>query len=384
MSSYYAPVAGSYRVTSQFQGGFRKTGGHSGMDFAAPYGTVVRAVVPGRVISAGWSGAYGNLVRVRHADGSIGYYAHHSRNTVKVGMRVGRGSPLGLVGSTGNSTGAHSHFEVRVNGKPVDPNPWLQSTWRPSDTSGNQRATPGFYGGVKLDSSQLRNAQTIIAVGRSMGASERDLLIGLMTAMQESTLENLNYGDRDSLGLFQQRAGWGTPSQRMNPTYAARKFFEELLSIKGRNSMRLTEAAQAVQRSAFPNAYARWEELGRGILGAPGAGSYAVTGYDTFHQSSITSWNNPWEVMASLGPVDMMQSLPATEGPAASIQGGPAESIQGGPAGSLDDQANVGDMMGMNPPEMMDFEWGPDLTFEDPVQQANTTSPSGRAGAQKF
>jgi hypothetical protein len=383
---YYAPVPGSYRITGQFLGGFRSSGGHSGMDFAAPYGTLVRAVVPGRVIFSGWSGGYGNLVKVQHDDGTVGFYAHHSRNAVRPGMRVQRGMTLGYVGSTGNSTGPHSHFEVRRNGKPVDPRQWLNSDYRASSAgmSGNQRSTPGYYGGVRLSREQLQNAQTIVSVGRQMGANERDLVISLMTAFQESRLENLNYGDRDSLGLFQQRpsAGWGTRSQIMNPRYAAAKFFENLLRIRNRGGMRLTVAAQAVQRSAFPEAYARWEELARAVLGNPGAGVYPVGGYDTFHANQQTTWNNPWEVMAGLGPLDTIQTLPQQEGPFSSVMaGGPAESATAGPAASLEQQASLDMDTDLDP----DFEWGPD--FLSTGQQSTvgaTTSPSGRAGAQEF
>jgi murein DD-endopeptidase MepM/ murein hydrolase activator NlpD len=137
-----------------------------------------------------------------------------------------------------------------------------------------------------LTSEQRRNAQIIISVGRSLGASNRDLLIALMTALQESGLRNLSHGHLDSVGLFQQRAGWGSLSQRRNPAFAARMFFTGgvrgpgtpgLLDIRNRNSMRLTAAAQRVQRSAFPNAYAKHESTARSALGA-GAGSARSTG----------------------------------------------------------------------------------------------------------
>jgi len=126
----------------------------------------------------------------------------------------------------------------------------------------------GTYGGVPLTATQLQNAATIIGVGKGMGATTNDLIVSLMTAMQESTLRNLNYGDRDSLGLFQQRPsqGWGTPQQIMNPSYAARKFFEHLLAMKGRNKLSLTQQAQRVQRSAFPEAYAKWEAMARQVV----------------------------------------------------------------------------------------------------------------------
>jgi hypothetical protein len=148
--------------------------------------------------------------------------------------------------------------------------PWLDKNYRQDrSTSSPLASSPGSYGGEKLSAEQLRNARTIVSVGRSMGASQRDLVIGLMTAYQESRLRNLNYGDRDSLGLFQQRPsqGWGSKAQVTNPQYSSRKFFSTLFQVSGRNRMSLTGAAQAVQRSAFPNAYAEWEGLARAILG---------------------------------------------------------------------------------------------------------------------
>jgi N-acetylmuramoyl-L-alanine amidase len=123
-----------------------------------------------------------------------------------------------------------------------------------------------------LTSDMTRNANTIIAVGKSLGVSDYGLVIALSAAMQESSLLNLNYGDRDSLGLFQQRpsTGWGTPAQVTNTTYAAQLFFggpsnpnkgitAGLLEIPGWQTMTVTQAAQAVQKSAYPDAYAKWE-----------------------------------------------------------------------------------------------------------------------------
>ena len=108
------------------------------------------------------------------------------------------------------------------------------------------------------DQQQLANAQTIIKVGLGLGMSRRDIRIGLMVALQESGLRNLDYGDRDSLGIFQQRPsqGWGTPDQVTNAEYAAQKFFNALKGVKNRDEMSLTLAGQAVQRSAYPYAYA--------------------------------------------------------------------------------------------------------------------------------
>ncbi|URQ04653.1 tape measure protein [Streptomyces phage Emma1919] len=130
----------------------------------------------------------------------------------------------------------------------------------------------GMYGGIKLNSEQMKNAATIIGVGKGMGATQSDLIVSIMTAMQESTLRNLRYGDRDSLGLFQQRPsqGWGTPEQILNPSYAARKFFEGLLAMKGRHKLSLTQQAQAVQRSAYPDAYAKWQAMAQQVVAATG------------------------------------------------------------------------------------------------------------------
>jgi cell wall-associated NlpC family hydrolase len=113
-----------------------------------------------------------------------------------------------------------------------------------------------------LSSAQLANAQIIAQVGVSMGVPAPGETIAIATALQESDLQNLDYGDRDSLGLFQQRPsqGWGTPAQILNPTYAAGQFYKQLLEVPGWRSMSTTDAAQAVQRSAFPDAYAKWQD----------------------------------------------------------------------------------------------------------------------------
>lgn len=122
----------------------------------------------------------------------------------------------------------------------------------------------------KLDDEQKANAATIIQVGRSRGLSDRAIQIGIATALQESGLRNLDYGDRDSRGLFQQRPsqGWGTVAQVTNPIYSANKFFDALQKVPGYESMPLTQAAQAVQRSGFPTAYAKWESLAGEVVGA--------------------------------------------------------------------------------------------------------------------
>ncbi|MGW0121352.1 hypothetical protein [Streptomyces sp. NPDC003327] len=108
---------------------------------------------------------------------------------------------------------------------------------------------------------QASNAATISAVGTSRGLPERAVTIALATALQESALRNIEHGDRDSLGLFQQRPsqGWGTPRQIMDPVYSATKFYEGLEEVPGYSRLPLTVAAQKVQRSGFPQAYAKHE-----------------------------------------------------------------------------------------------------------------------------
>jgi len=115
-------------------------------------------------------------------------------------------------------------------------------------------------GTVTLDTTQIANAATIAAVGIRRAMPDQGIVIALATAMQESKLENLDGGDRDSIGLFQQRPsqGWGTPENIADPRYAAGMFYTALNKIKGWQNMRVTEAAQRVQRSAYPEAYDQW------------------------------------------------------------------------------------------------------------------------------
>ncbi|WP_417562825.1 LysM peptidoglycan-binding domain-containing protein [Microbacterium sp.] len=134
-----------------------------------------------------------------------------------------------------------------------------------------------------LTTEQAANARLIVRIGKQLGVPARGLAIALGTAMQESGLRNLDYGDRDSLGLFQQRpsTGWGTAAQVRDADRAVRAFFggpgnpnagrtRGLLDIGGWQNLEFTEAAQAVQVSAYPNAYAQWEKPAYAWLAAIG------------------------------------------------------------------------------------------------------------------
>ncbi|MDG4862150.1 heavy metal transporter, partial [Streptomyces sp. T-3] len=130
----------------------------------------------------------------------------------------------------------------------------------------------------EMSTQQAVNAATISAVGTSRGMPERAVTIALATALQESGLRNIRHGDRDSLGLFQQRPsqGWGTTEQIMDPVYAAEKFYEHLDKVPGYSRLPLTVAAQRVQRSGFPQAYAK-HEPDASLLAAAMTGRAAAT-----------------------------------------------------------------------------------------------------------
>ena len=141
----------------------------------------------------------------------------------------------------------------------------------------NEKA--GVYGGHRLSASQLANARTIANVGYSRGASEKDVATAIATAMQESGLQNITHGDSNdraktargvagypdagSLGLFQQRgdSGWGSRGSRLDPEQAANKFYDHLLKLPNRDSRTLTQNAQRVQGSDYPNAYQPWANM---------------------------------------------------------------------------------------------------------------------------
>ncbi|MER7274019.1 hypothetical protein ABT369_06175 [Dactylosporangium sp. NPDC000244] len=144
--------------------------------------------------------------------------------------------------------------------------------------------TPAVIAAVgELTQAEMNNAVTIIRTGQQMGLPSRAFVVAISTALQESHLHNLansnvpeslnlpNEGvgsDHDSVGLFQQRPNWGTVTELMNPAESARRFYNALVDVSGWQQMAITVAAQTVQVSAFPDAYAQWQSLAEQIVTA--------------------------------------------------------------------------------------------------------------------
>ncbi|MFE0579610.1 MULTISPECIES: M23 family metallopeptidase [unclassified Streptomyces] len=131
LNTFVSPLDDSY-VSTQYRagGGMWSSGSHTGIDFHAASGTSVHAVGFGTVVEAGWGGAYGNNVVIKHNDGTYTQYGHMSSLNVTVGQQVTPGQQIGLSGSTGNSSGPHLHFEARTGsqyGSDIDPIAYLRS-----------------------------------------------------------------------------------------------------------------------------------------------------------------------------------------------------------------------------------------------------------------
>ncbi len=159
--------AGSWGWSAGFgvAGPLWSSGHHTGQDFSVPSGTPVLSAAAGVVISTGDGGPYGNLVQIQHADGVQTWYAHLSAISTAVGTNVRPGQVIGAVGSTGNSTGPHLHFEVRIDGAQVDPKAWLEGA-----------PAVGVAGGATFDpelADQLRGELAEAEVAR--GQAEREV-----------------------------------------------------------------------------------------------------------------------------------------------------------------------------------------------------------------
>lgn len=120
---------------------------------------------------------------------------------------------------------------------------------------------------AQVDLEQARWSTLMAAIAARRDLPPRATTIAIATAFQESKIHNIDYGDRDSLGLFQQRPsqGWGTPEEIMDPVYAIGRFYDSLVVVPGYQDMEITDAAQRVQRSGFPEAYAQHEPRARAL-----------------------------------------------------------------------------------------------------------------------
>ncbi|RLK12661.1 peptidase M23-like protein [Micromonospora sp. M71_S20] len=168
----------------------------------------------------------------------------------------------------------------------------------------------------RWNAEQVGSAAQIVAVGRQRGVPARGWIIAVATAMVESSLRNLRGGDRDSLGLFQQRPsqGWGTPAQILDPVYASGKFYDKLLRIDGWERLPLTVAAQRVQVSAFPDRYGQYEHDAEQVVAA-------VAGVTTIAElpgaSLATCPGGPVTVAASGWTVPLRAAVGSGYGPRA-------------------------------------------------------------------
>lgn len=153
---------------------------------------------------------------------------------------------------------------------------------------------------ASLAPDQADNAALLAAVAVHRGLPARAATIAIATAIQESKLRNIDYGDRDSVGLFQQRPsqGWGTVEQILDPVYATNAFYDVLVTIEGYEDLQVTDAAQSVQRSAFPDAYADHEQTARAFASA-------LTGYSA---ASLTCRLDDASEEEAAGAADAVQA----------------------------------------------------------------------------
>jgi len=168
-----------------------------------------------------------------------------------------------------------------------------------------------------LSPEQATNATTIAAVAKRLGLADHAVTVGLAAAFQESKLQNLAHGDRDSLGVFQQRPsqGWGTAEQVMDPAFAAEAFFTHLARVDNWETIPVTTAAQEVQRSGAPDAYAKWEPEARVL-------ARALTGEAPAAFACRTPTSKPPTIdpaldatmTRELGAVDLSASMPVLRG----------------------------------------------------------------------
>ncbi|MBB5481152.1 hypothetical protein [Micromonospora parathelypteridis] len=164
---------------------------------------------------------------------------------------------------------------IAAHANPVDAKPVAVAVQadKPDTSKLIPHGTQGDQSRITLNDEQTGNAKAIIAATKKAGLPERAAVISIATSLQESKLENLGHlgdmNDHDSLGLFQQRpsSGWGTPEQITDPAYSTTAFLKGLRQVDGWQDMPLTQAAQTVQVSAYPDAYAQWEQQAADLVG---------------------------------------------------------------------------------------------------------------------
>ncbi|SCL49379.1 hypothetical protein [Micromonospora eburnea] len=150
--------------------------------------------------------------------------------------------------------------------EPVHANPAVVQADKPDSGKLIPHGVQGTQSRIGLNDEQTGNVKAIIAATKKAGMPERAAVVSIATSLQESKLENLGHlgdkNDHDSLGLFQQRpsSGWGSPEQITDPEYSTTAFLKGLKQVDGWQDMPLTKAAQTVQVSAYPDAYAQWEQ----------------------------------------------------------------------------------------------------------------------------
>lgn len=177
-ATFAIPIKGSYTLTAEFgkPGSLWESGYHTGQDFAAPTGTPVVASAGGLVTFAGTSGKYGNRVEITHANGYITTYSHLDRISVNRFQPVSQGTQVGTVGTTGNTTGAHLHFEMKIGGKFVDPMKYMGASVPDKPITGIPIGPPENGGGGL---SSITAGSTWLRVGYFLGGGVL-LLLGFL------------------------------------------------------------------------------------------------------------------------------------------------------------------------------------------------------------
>lgn len=294
------PLAGPFTTTSEFGNRVHPITGeyvlHAGLDLVvSPQNGPVVAAKAGVVRGLPTTVGGGRQVEIDHGAGLVTVYKHLDTRTVEIGETVWAGKQVGTQGTTGGSTGPHLHFEVHQSGIPTDPRSWLATNeiivpgvgekglglpvvpvnpgdlpiLNPEPAPVTPPGDPGPTNPVTGDlpdqvgtyqGEQVLNAAYVIKAGQALNLDAHSITIGVMTAMGESSLVNLDHGDEagpDSRGLFQQRdnGAWGSYEDRMNPTIASTNFFNALVKVPGYLDLEPTIAAHRTQRNADPYHY---------------------------------------------------------------------------------------------------------------------------------